>query len=1084
MPVNDDLKESQDLFLAESGDYLELLNSELLKLEKLKNRETETESINNMFRAAHSIKGMSGMMGYNKINRLTHKMENVMDNIRQGKQKFTDEVIEVLFQCFDLLTALVGAVSSGEPEDESVDIDTVVTDIECIMASKPLASKNAAQAAKIAAAAAPSVNDSGLPMANLTLSLSPEVLETLGEFDDLNLFIAERSPDNIFEISFLLDRDCYQKYLKPQTLFEMLKENGDIVFLSPYLKNLHDISQIDLQNDDIKVNLVYQTMDGIDELKEKLQNDSISIRDIRKPMPQSMSAKTSSGQSIDRSSYLDIFIEESYEEIEQMNEALLKLEKDPQNSEHISTVLRVMHSIKSSSAAVGFKNISSLAHIAESLLVQIKNKQSIVNSELISVLLNVADKMRNVLAVAKQNGPEIEFDAEIERLKIITSAYGGSEAGEPEVRYETSSKPHEFKLNEYENAIISEALDLKKKACLVEVTIEPDAPMKAMRYLLVLSNYKENGDVIKIYPESEDEFEKLNTDAFSFIYLSQESDFSKIQKLGDVDQIKEINVKEYLIKSSSEHPKEQQAQTAISTARNAAAIEKPQQQSAADPDSSASMANQTLRVDLSKLDNLINLIGELVIIKANFFQISNQLSKIFQNKKFIFTLEDMTYNIERKRDELFNEAADIEKLMLALSAQPAAPEGGKKESRRSIEARRSDSADYLTIINTLQLNNAKNSAFLENILPTLKLVQNELKSLFKNESYIFDFNAAAYKLGKIINNLQTGIMDTRMVPVGQLFKRFQRVVRDLAKAQNKKVNLVIRGEETELDKKVIDELGNPLTHIIRNSVDHALELPEERTKAGKDDTGTIILNAYHEGSNICIDIQDDGRGIRSDKVLKKAVEKGIVSEAEAAGLSKQEIVNLIFMPGFSTAEKVTDISGRGVGMDIVKKAIENLKGSITINTEEGVGTLITIRLPLTLAILSALLVKIDDAIFAIPLESVLEITKVPSREIHTVEGELTIKLRNKILSVTQLSEVIGIPQKAKIEDVLTIVVITSSNRLVGICVDELIGKEEIVIKSLSEDFKNVEGISGASVLGDGTVSLILDVPAIIKRVLK
>ncbi len=1096
MPVNDDLRESQELFLAESGDYLELLNSELLKLEKLKNRESETESINNMFRAAHSIKGMSGMMGYNKINRLTHKMENVMDNIRQSKQKFNDDVIEILFRCFDLLTALVGAVSSDEPEDETVDIEAVLTDIECILSGRPIASKKAAAEVKAAAASAALNSETapGPPTADYTLSISGEVRETLGEFDDLNLFIAERSPDNIFEISFFIDRDCYQKYLKPEVLFDTLKENGDIVFMSPYLKKIADITKIDLHNEDIKINIIYQTMDGVDNLKEKIQNDSIIVRDLRKPLPAELIQKTQQPHSFDKSSYIDIFIEESYEEIEQMNEALLKLEKDPQNSEHISTVLRVMHSIKSSSAAVGFKNISSLAHIAESLLVLIKNKQSMVNSELISILLNVADKMRNVLAVAKQNGPEIDFNDEIERLKIITAAYGGGVDGELIDDGESggagaqetagSGKKHEFKFSEYENALLGEALDSKKKIYRIDVYIESDAPMKAMRYLLVLSNYKENGDVIKIFPDSEDEFENLSTDSFSFIYVTADPDASKVKKLGDVDQIREIIVEEYLVKPDQDIKKagqSRQSTAAAEVSKTSVSAAKTQQAAsfAADAgDGGASMTNQTLRVDLSKLDNLINLIGELVIIKANFFQISNQLSKIFQNKKFVFYMEDMVYNIERKRDELVNETAEIEKMMQALNAPHENGEGGRREGRRV------DVSDYSSIINMLLANNNKNSMFLSNIIPTLNFVQNELRSLFRNESYILDFNAAAYKLGKIINNLQTGIMDTRMVPVGQLFKRFQRVVRDLAKAQDKKVNLVIRGEETELDKKVIDELGNPLTHIIRNSVDHALEHPDERIKANKDETGTIVLNAYHEGSNICIDIEDDGRGIRSDKVLKKAIEKGIITETEAASLSKQEIVNLIFMAGFSTAEKVTDISGRGVGMDIVKKAIENLKGSIAINTEEGAGTRITIRLPLTLAILSALLVKIDDAIFAIPLESVLEITKLPSRELHTVEGELTIKLRNKILSVTQLSEVIGIPQKAKIDEVLTVVVISSSNKLVGICVDELIGKEEIVIKSLSEDFKNVEGISGASVLGDGTVSLILDVPAIIKRVMK
>jgi two-component system chemotaxis sensor kinase CheA len=1092
MPVNDDIRESLELFLAESGDYLELLNSELLKLEKTKNRESEPESINNMFRAAHSIKGMSGMMGYSKINRLTHKMENLMDGIRQGKQKFTDDAVEVLFRCFDLLTALVGAVASGEPDDESVSIENVIKDIECIMESKTPASKKAPQAAP----APPAANNTaasggGMPQANVTLSISSGIRETLGEFDDLNLFIAEHSSDNVFEISFLIGRDCFQQNTSPQDLLDLLKESGDIVFLAPYLKNLPEISRIDLQNDDIKINLVYQTKESSEEIKKKSGAGSISVRDLRKPLPQAAENKAAAFSTIDRAAYIDVFIQETYDEIEQMNEALLLLEKDPQNSEYISTVLRVMHSVKSSSAALGFNNISALAHVAESLLVIIKNRRSMVDSELISVLLSVADKVKNVLAAAKQNGPEIDFNDEIDRLKGINAAYesAGPDGLTAAAAGETleASAVHELRLNEYENAVIAEAAEAGKKILRIDVSIESDSPMKAMRYLLVLSNFRENGDVIKVFPETEDEFEKLNAENFVFLFITSETDNSKIIKFGDIDLIREVKAEEYTVNGRSDAKNEKTDSVSASGApKTKATFEKVPSGALvpADSDGIGSTANQTLRVDLGKLDNLINLIGELVIIKANFLQISNQLNKIFQNKKFIFYMEDIVYNIERKKDELISETADISKSMQTISSAQRHDAEGKREKGRAGIEKRSASPDHSEIINRLLMNNDKNSMFLENSLPTLKLVLNELKSLFRNESYILDFNAASYKLGKIINNLQTGIMDTRMVPVGQLFKRFQRVVRDLAKAQGKRVNLEIRGEETELDKKVIDELGNPLTHIIRNSVDHALETPEERVKAAKSDTGTIILNAYHEGSNICIDVQDDGRGISSDKIMKKAIEKGIITETEAASLSKREIVNLIFMAGFSTAEKVTDISGRGVGMDIVKKAIENLKGSININTEEGAGTLITIRLPLTLAILSALLVKIDDAIFAIPLESVLEITKVPGREVHTVEGELTVTLRNKILSVTQLSEAIGIPQKAKIDQALTIVVICSSNKQIGICVDELVGKEEIVIKSLSEDFKCVEGISGASVLGDGTVSLILDVPAVIKRIIK
>ncbi len=1027
MNASDDLKESRALFLAESGDYLELLNEELLKLEKIEDRESQSASINNMFRAAHSIKGMSGMMGFTKINRLTHKMENILDNIRQGKQRFADETIELLFKCFDLLTALVSAVSQNETEDETVDIEDAISEIEEILSGRPHPD-NA------------SSSGSG-PGFNLTLSISEQVRSSLKDFEDLNLFIAERSPDNIFEIELSTARDADQKHQDYGAFWISLKQMGEIVHCTPNLKSIAEILKTDTATLDSKIHIVYQTGESAEKISGLLGHSRISIRDLRKPFASSGSRGKEESK-FEKSAYLNIFVEESYEDIEKMNEALLELERNPDDSENFNTVMRVMHSLKSSSAAVGFNNISTLAHAVESLLVALKNSKNTITSEIITLLLGSIDGIRNFLALAAEGkGHEIDLseDVTVFRKLIESHAFSG-DAHDAAWNFGDAIPSNDLKLNEYESALLAEGLETGKKAYRVDVAIEEEASMKAMRYLLVVSNYKENGDVIKCVPGSEEEFEKKNALNIALLFVSGEDDVEKIKKLGDVDQIKEITVAPYVIERPSAAARDSQGRHEEELEVLRPAIKKAEKalNSAMDTGIGADSAgSQTLRVELGKLDNLINLIGELVIIKASFFQISNRLNTIFLNKRILYNLEDTIYDLERKKDHFANESA-----------------GGESMS------------------------------FFDGAINSLKSTSVELKDLFKTESYIIDFNSAAYKLGKIINNLQTGIMGTRMVQVGQLFKRFHRVVRDLGKQQNKKVNLEIRGEETELDKKVIDELGNPLTHIIRNAVDHAIEFPEERLAANKSEEGTVFLNAYHEGSNICIDVEDNGRGINSEKVLKKAIEKGIITESEAANLTRQEIVALIFMPGFSTAEKVTDISGRGVGMDIVKKSLENLKGSIVISSEEGRGTKITIRLPLTLAIISSLLIRIADAIFALPLESVLEITKIAKSELHAVEGNLTIKLRDKILSIVELADAIGITQRTAEGNYLKVVVVSSANKMIGICVDELIGKEEVVIKSLSEDFKKVEGISGASVLGDGKVSLILDVPAIVKRVSK
>ncbi len=966
MNMSDDLKESRDIFLTESGDYLELLNSELLKLERIADRDIESASLNNMFRAAHSIKGMSAMMGYDKVNRLTHKMENILDNIRQGNQKFSNEIVEMLFECFDLLTALISAVSQNEKDDDAVDIEGAIRKIEGLIKASA-AGKSGSEV-------------------NISLSISKEVKESLRDFDDLKLFIAGRSQENVFEIVLRFDRDNYPDHLNPAAFFDTLKEKGEIVHMTPDPGSISDITNILREKPDFKILAVYQTAETYENVSRLSDGGLISVRDLREPLPDHLTAGCKEEDKIEPPSYLNVFIEESYEEIEKMNEALLELERNPLDFENLNAVMRGMHNIKSSSASVGFGNISSLAHTVESLLGTFEKSKNAATGEAIDLLLGSIDGIRNFLALAMEGrGHEMDFSENINVFKQLIGSYGVSDA---------NAGNGEFRLNEYGPVLLDGEFEPVKKAHRVDMAVKETAAAKSAPD----PSAKKNG------------------------------------------------------KSSSSN-----------TA--------PESGNGGDPQNS-----QTLRVDMFKLDKLINLIGELVIIKANFFQISGQLNKIFSNKQLLYDLEDMVFDHERKKDELANEFTEIEKLGKNLYGRQISQKNDGRQSRCE------NNAGVSVLLSALEAGNQSNMSYFEDAVTSLRSANIDMKEHFRSESYIADFNSATYKLGNIINSLQKGIMETRMVPAGTLFKRFLRVVRDLAKQQNKRVNLHIHGEETELDKKVIDELGNPLTHIIRNSVDHAIESREERLALNKSEEGNIYLNAYHEGSNICIDVTDDGRGIKSEKVLKKAVEKGLVTESTAAGLTRQEIMGLIFMPGFSTADNITDISGRGVGMDIVKKTLENLKGTVAISSEEDRGTKIMIRLPLTLAIISALLVKISDSIFTIPLESVIEITKIVTRDIHTVEVTKTIKLRDKIISILELSDAIGVSPRTKAEDHVTVVVVASADNVIGICVDELIGKEEVVIKSLADDFKKVEGVSGASVLGDGTVSLILDVPAIVRRV--
>lgn len=330
-------------------------------------------------------------------------------------------------------------------------------------------------------------------------------------------------------------------------------------------------------------------------------------------------------------------------------------------------------------------------------------------------------------------------------------------------------------------------------------------------------------------------------------------------------------------------------------------------------------------------------------------------------------------------------------------------------------------------------------------------------------------------------------MDTRMVPVGPLFNRFKRVIRDITRGNGKDIRLIIRGEKTELDKRMIDELGDPLIHMVRNSADHGVEPPEVREAAGKPRQGEVTLDAFHRGNSIVIQVIDDGKGLAPEVIRNKAIEKGIVSEADAEKLTTHQTYQLIWEPGFSTAEKVTEISGRGMGMDIVRSKIEELSGQVELDSTPGVGTTFTIKLPLTLAILPSLMAKIDHDVFALPIESVVEIMSVPASDFSTVHGLRTANVRGRVISVVGLNDVFSWNREpncrentvAKTSDE-TLVILSSEGSELGLCVDELLGEEDVVIKSMAENYRNVEGIAGASILGDGSVALILDIGTLIQ----
>jgi two-component system chemotaxis sensor kinase CheA len=359
-------------------------------------------------------------------------------------------------------------------------------------------------------------------------------------------------------------------------------------------------------------------------------------------------------------------------------------------------------------------------------------------------------------------------------------------------------------------------------------------------------------------------------------------------------------------------------------------------------------------------------------------------------------------------------------------------------------------------------------------------IYNDVEERYEGEQFLDELNQVVSSVSTVTTDLQIAVMKTRMLPIGRVFNRFPRMIRDLSRELNKKVELVISGEETELDKSIVEEIGDPLVHIIRNSVDHGIEMPDVRVAAGKSETGMVELKAYHEGNSIVIEITDDGKGLDPLMLKSKAVEKGVISEKEADAMSDKDAYGLIFKPGFSTAAKITNISGRGVGMDVVKTNIEKLNGIIEIDSQVGKGTTIKLKIPLTLAIIQALLVGVQEEFFAIPLSSVLETVRITQNDIFLVEGKSVLRLRNEVLSLVKLSDIFGIETTMEGGDNLYIVIIGLADAKIGVVIDRLIGQEEIVIKSLGYYLKGIEGIAGATIRGDGKVTLIVDVAALMQ----
>lgn len=692
---------------------------------------------------------------------------------------------------------------------------------------------------------------------------------------------------------------------------------------------------------------------------------------------------------MDVSQYLEIFIDETREHLQSLNEQILILEKEPENVDTINEIFRAAHSLKGMAGTMGYKRMQRLTHDMENVFSEIRNGKMKASAKLVDVLFKGLDALEQYLDVIVNSGDEGTEDNEdiIKVLnEILNEGLGGGATEAPAAQApaaaavaaqavsESGVKP--YQLAEHEKSAIAKALSENMNAFAMTVYIQETCILKAARAFLVFKALEDLGTVIHSEPTVQDiEDEHFEFD-FTVVLLTDKDAETAKKKVENVSEIKmacvEAIVMEAVTQADAVETKEIKESDSVQQKESAApasAATSQQKASAGKP-----VVNRSVRVDIDKLDDLMNLVSELIIAKNG-----------------------------------------------------------------------------LVSINTAEVTGLKESGFNEQI------------------EY----------LERITTNLHQSVMKTRMVPIENVVSRFPRMIRDISKKLDKKMELYMSGEETELDRTVIDEIGDPLMHMLRNAADHGLESNEERIKAGKPEVGSIFLNAYQDGNNVVIEVRDDGKGVDVEKIKKKAVEKGTITSEQAASMTDKEAIDLLFRPSFSTAEQISDLSGRGVGLDVVKSKIEALGGDVEAKTVLGEGTTFIVRLPLTLAIIQALMVELGQEKYAIPLGSIQTIEDVLPSDIKYVQTKEVIHLRGNVIPLIRLRNVLDITDAEVETESLTVVIVAKGDRLAGLVVDNLIGQQEIVIKSIGKYINNNKMIGGATILGDGEVALILDANAIV-----
>ncbi|MCR5476512.1 MAG: chemotaxis protein CheA [Lachnospiraceae bacterium] len=708
---------------------------------------------------------------------------------------------------------------------------------------------------------------------------------------------------------------------------------------------------------------------------------------------------------MDVSQYLEIFLDETNEHLQNLNTQILDLEQDPENEDTINEIFRAAHSLKGMAGTMGYKRMQNLTHDMENVFSEVRSGTIKIKPEMIDTLFQCLDALQEYTDNIKNTSDEGTNDNEplIKMLNDILATKGGAapaaqSAPAAEKKEEAAApassgdKWNEIAFDESQVTVMGEALKQGKNVYGLNVVVNSECILKAARAFLVLKAVEELGEIVASNPVTQDiEDEKFEQD-FTLVVISDspvEDLIKAAEAVSEIDKVTggpiDFDKAQSTLETEETPAPAASAPAAPAAAPAAAAPAAPAANAPAAPAAGGAapakdakkankpVVNRTVRVDIEKLDSLMNLVSELIIAKN--------------------------------------------------SLVSAATTGATENSN--------------------------------------------------------NFNEQIEYLESVTTNLHESVMKVRMVPIESTVQKFPRMIRDLQKTLGKKMELYMTGEDTELDRTVVDEIGDPIMHLLRNSADHGLESPEVRAERGKPAVGSIFLDAYQEGNNVIIEVRDDGNGIDVEAVRNKAIERGTITPEQAATMSDKEIINLLFLPSFSTAKQVTDISGRGVGLDVVRSKIEALSGEVSVKSQLGVGSTWTIRLPLTLAIIQTLMVVIGGEKYAISLGSIETIETINKNDIKLVQNEEVINLRGMVIPLIRMNELLEIDSNAEGSDNLVVVIVKKGDKFAGLVIDELIGQQEIVIKSLGKYIKNCKFISGATILGDGEVALILDVNALL-----